>query len=1657
VLLDGTFVFMANEYVITIRTVLDPTAGGGLGGASPFANLERSAEQSARNVEAKFRGSGPRIFQTLETGRQQWVTDQVKAAEQAAKGMVGEYVKAGNSRIENEKRVARELEQLAKPVIGTSSGLNRAAGSSVLDPGFGVKQERAAVQALERDTVAARKTIASSAEQSAVVATAAATKHGAVEKAVVKDIEAATIGSTARQAGLWEQLFTKNTFLVRQMGRTVGGQYGSMAAMGAQVGLSASKISSEMARSNKFILDQGTVLSTTTGKAKDLEKAYTSFQSSIGKAVAGGTKGNLALRASFNELGIDAQKALRDPETAFIKFIDHLRATGSESTRTSQAIGILGASNAKLVPALEGATIGFIAEEEAATGMAGVLATLLNPAVLAVAAALLVTIGLLVGLTVAGVKGTEAWAQYGEQVWKIEKQTGLTAKTIGTLKVISAETGTSMEKLTMATARLEVNLSKGVSKPASEAGQAIKLLHLNTKAFAEAKFDDKLVMLSKAWSGVSDQSTKARSEAALAGRGYYQLGGAIDELGLHFDKAQKKADQFGIVMSENDVQAAHDFNVQMADLGMQVEGFLLGVGRQLGPTIISGLNDIAAALSGNQSAWDGWGDFVGSVLSRVINMLRIGAAYAADIAAGSWSMPRSTVTGAKVESEEDIAGAMYMARKFGIHVLTDAELNPVDNTKKFDTKAGGGGKHKAEQTELQKLQKELRKTTDEIKALHDAGSKEFDLKFKVEDATRFKRDLEDILKLRYDLGIDVRSSLVEYGATEEQHKQAIETAEAEMRSLHRLKSIHEDVLKAVNEQADADAKLAALRVTSVLPGVNAATIAETKYLDAKVALAKADKELLAETAVSARMFAEAQQDAAGRAKRAYLELRQDATKELSDLQKSIDKNTLISAALRGDPIALETAIKGELDLFGKSNVPSAMDQIAQRAASLDANVAAIAMSVTGGKTPPTASPQATGVAATGAETAGTEVGDVVKTTTNKFQTLTQLYEKLFGQRITEQRVANSTAADKEIIYNEAQLADQLIHFDQDVADARRRNSVTRALEDVDTARQIRLAEAELADIEAGNANGVRHLQLGADLARVRSRIDMKARIIAMEGDIAHAGEDSADRMRLAYLTAIHDIQEADAAARDSIIRDQVQIADQTVFHSDRARASILDHMAQMKGYTEIFADGYIKLIDAAGSGIDSVLGKVTAKLGIFGEVIRGILGDLLKLTLNKIFRSLLSAVLGPAAGAPAQGGSSQSSGVLGFLGFGGGSNAQGGAPFSSAGGIGGILSGTGLFGVPMMNGGPNTGNTSALPSWSGGKTILDQITGVGGKAGSPGGVLGTGAPAGASLGEMLAASGPMLGLTLGAGIGASFGRGQSTLATVMGAAGLGAVGLVAGTALPAILTGAFAGLTALGFATLGIGAALAIAAYIIGKQAQRRAEEKQRTQWAGEALPQVMALLTEAQGGHVTVADARTRFEAIHSAYMQNVGTLKDSKTRRIATQWWDNDVSSFYWPRIEAAAKAGEQATEFEKKFVPTYQTGGLIGSRLSGSMPGYYNRAGEVLMYGHPEETVLTPDHVARLGGSGAMAAAGVPGYGSTANAVAAASAAGGAATSAPAGVNMGLPPMVIVVFSESEARALAAKFPHAIIGEKFSENIAAPGSTTLSDLSARLARGN
>lgn len=392
----------------------------------------------------------------------------------------------------------------------------------------------------------------------------------------------------------------------------------------------------------------------------------------------------------------------------------------------------------------------------------------------------------------------------------------------------------------------------------------------------------------------------------------------------------------------------------------------------------------------------------------------------------------------------------------------------------------------------------------------------------------------------------------------------------------------------------------------------------------------------------------------------------------------------------------------------------------------------------------------------------------------------------------------------------------------------------------------------------------------------------------------------------------------------------------------------------------------------------------------------GSFGDFFK-SIGRGFADMAKQLIGNAVFA---GVSSSFQRLFGLGGGGGGMAFAGGL----GGGIGGIGGGSGagpLSGIlSALTGG---GGLSAPASASGSQQTLSQIASI-----AQGNVVGGGGIGGAiggagkfSLSGLGAGFAPLIPL-LGASLGASLG-GSSRTGSILGGAGglIGGLGLAAALS-PGLALGVGGALSSIGLGGLGtffsatsglallgpiaaVAAPLLIGALILAKNSARRKDERTRDAMAVSAREQAYAVLSGAQSGQLSISQAKAEWDRIKSWYFSQAATLKDSKTRRHAEDWWRNDLEPTLWPQIEAAAKQAQVASTFSSAFVPTFKGGGVFNSNrfIPGAangllgIPGVFDRRDDMLMRVSRGEhvAIMNPDQFSRIGGRRTFQAAGVP----------------------------------------------------------------------------------
>ena len=445
----------------------------------------------------------------------------------------------------------------------------------------------------------------------------------------------------------------------------------------------------------------------------------------------------------------------------------------------------------------------------------------------------------------------------------------------------------------------------------------------------------------------------------------------------------------------------------------------------------------------------------------------------------------------------------------------------------------------------------------------------------------------------------------------------------------------------------------------------------------------------------------------------------------------------------------------------------------------------------------------------------------------------------------------------------------------------------------------------------------------------------------LEYDLANPDLNAANEQKLAILQKMVDMrnQEADALTRIEIA--ELEIANQGNYSPNQDRANVLEFLAQQKNVTELLSDAKINLITKAYDGLDTVIGKLTKRFGVFGDAIKDLLSGLIKLALNKVFQKLFGGQSGGNNGfsLPNFGGGNGIGQTPNFNPFGGSGNFGANSPTGS---ILTLPNGQQVFNV--------NGNSNIPPVkyMSDGTIQFASLANQLPSPQSPNG--GTGAMGGfkGMLGSLL----PMLGGSLGGMLGQG-NSGASMLGSIGGLAG----GLAASIGTGLLSQGATAGFSLFGTvisatAATGILAAVAVpallGAYFWGRNSRRRKEEKLREKAIGDAFKGLDKLIEQVRNDQIDGNQAIEQAETIKQQFIDSANQLKDKKTRTHALK----DVARIDAKISELKTAVASQNARRQRLelYAPTFADGGSLSKFANDNFrhnPLGYQRGGQKLGY--------------------------------------------------------------------------------------------------------------
>jgi hypothetical protein len=910
-------------------------------------------------------------------------------------------------------------------------------------------------------------------------------------------------------------------------------------------------------------------------------------------------------------------------------------------------------------------------------------------------------------------------------------------------------------------------------------------------------------------------------ETALIAR-QKELGEAVRKAAEEENKANRERDAailklrgYNITLSQNDqeyLKLAKSTNLSAEEQKLLRHAFesTAGAGRGLVPAIDS----VSASLGGVQTEAEKAKEALDALFTGDPTGLREGIDKAVKEFVG-----RAVKEGKKAQQaakefqatlnkqrEADKTGTNIFNKDQGPSLAARIDLNrKFEETDKAvrevidPAKKSGGGRGRPVDA-VRDLTRAVEKLKQEVKALEAGGGKLFELELDKGQLEETKGQLTEILKLRRLLGQDERAPL----PTTKDDRETV------LRDLNREKATRESIIKLADTQKEAEAKLRIAQASAAAPVVQSELRANTAIAEAQRARREANEQAIADTIVAQERLNEIEAD--------YIKVRGEAV--------TIEKKSAIQAIVKTKELQIAEEARtqvledGELvrRRFAEEAKANRQKEINDAREQLAIEQERARASKNNGFTDP-------------------------------------LKFRLQAERSL---LAENTDATETIRRNEAILAVGLISLDKSVELARSNQRVQRLREERATAVELILINEELKKLLAGDEGATNRARQSAEtsraqdelrtlqelivlrdqaaagfaderttqdalrkaeLQRYQERRSLVLEAISLEQQLAHAGEDSAERQRVAYLRAYLEIRQQSDRAAEEFIANQVRLQHSLDVDPRRLNDGVAKLLASQKTLQESLQDFRANGIQTVFDGIEQGVDKLTERFGAAGKAVNQLLKDLLKLAAAKLFEKLFGIqTQGPqfgfAGGNRGSGGNSPLNLIPGFgggnaAGTGGGSARSGAGPLSQIvdlfrgrngqSGSQSVLTGGFAGGNPAQailnnsrGGVPVFGNAPIQADSPLGKIGLDKIFGGGQQSG--GGGIARQLPTllkNSKIGGLLSKI-PVLGKFFGGGAGAGpapiiqgdFGAGgaglQSGAGALGGFAGLASGGLLAG-------------------------------------------------------------------------------------------------------------------------------------------------------------------------------------------------------------------------------------------------------------------------------------
>jgi hypothetical protein len=218
------------------------------------------------------------------------------------------------------------------------------------------------------------------------------------------------------------------------------------------------------------------------------------------------------------------------------------------------------------------------------------------------------------------------FAEFGEQTEIASKKTGLSTDAIQQLDFAAKMVGVSAEGMNQGMMRLSRAMANA-QQGSKQAEEAFKSVGLSAESLKDMTLDQVLAKVADAFAGSEDGAAKAAIAMQLFGRAGADMIPLLDKGSAGIDELKQKAQELGIVMGGDDIQAATRLNEQFKEIDAQMQAVKLRAGSDLAPAL-AGIAEAFAMGAERGGALDVMFQALGETLKVIVSLgLAVGLVF----------------------------------------------------------------------------------------------------------------------------------------------------------------------------------------------------------------------------------------------------------------------------------------------------------------------------------------------------------------------------------------------------------------------------------------------------------------------------------------------------------------------------------------------------------------------------------------------------------------------------------------------------------------------------------------------------------------------------------------------------------------------------------------------------------------------------------------------------------------------------------------------------------------------------------------------------------------------------------------------------------------------------------------------------------------------